>query len=73
MHPEPFSKEEKAMILERLAYSEKFESILGIRFASAKRFGLEGEALPHHFTTSPLRDYRLLRYLARILTAQCYN
>ena len=36
------SREEKAHLLERLAYSEKFESILAIRFGSAKRFGLEG-------------------------------
>uniref|UniRef100_A0A7S2S9S3 2-oxoglutarate dehydrogenase, mitochondrial n=1 Tax=Rhizochromulina marina TaxID=1034831 RepID=A0A7S2S9S3_9STRA len=40
--PSQYSKDEKRLILERLAFSEKFETILGTRFQTAKRFGLEG-------------------------------
>mmetsp|Transcript_24920 Transcript_24920/g.29983 ORF Transcript_24920/g.29983 Transcript_24920/m.29983 type:complete len:1144 (-) Transcript_24920:316-3747(-) len=41
--PRPeISKEERMHILERLAYSEKFEQVLATKFNTAKRFGLEG-------------------------------
>lgn len=40
--PPALSKEEKALILERLAVSEKFESVCANKFSTAKRFGLEG-------------------------------
>lgn len=36
------SKEKRLHILERLAYSEKFEAVLATKFNTAKRFGLEG-------------------------------
>jgi len=42
VHHSSYTKEEKKVILERLAFSEKFETILGTRFQTAKRFGLEG-------------------------------
>jgi len=40
--PPIFSKEEKKLILERLAVSEKFEATCAAKFATAKRFGTEG-------------------------------
>jgi len=40
--PEPYTKECKASILERLCFSESFEKILAKRFGAMKRFGLEG-------------------------------
>ena len=42
VHPTPYSKEQKLKILERLTFSENFESILAKRFGAMKRFGLEG-------------------------------
>ena len=38
----PLPKEERLHILERLAFSEKFEAVLATKFNTAKRFGLEG-------------------------------
>lgn len=40
--PTPYTKDEKRLILERLAFSEQFEEILAKRFGAMKRFGLEG-------------------------------
>lgn len=40
--PPVLSKEEKTLILERLAVSERFEAVCAAKFATAKRFGLEG-------------------------------
>jgi len=41
-----FSKEEKLRMLDRLAWSDHFESFLASKYSTAKRFGLEGcEAL----------------------------
>jgi 2-oxoglutarate dehydrogenase E1 component len=40
--PTPYTKEEKSLILERLCFSETFESILAKRFGAMKRFGIEG-------------------------------
>ena len=37
-----FSKEEKTVILDRLAWSALFEQFLAVKYAGAKRFGLEG-------------------------------
>ena len=42
VHPPPMAKETKHQLLERLAFSEKFEAVLAVKFNSAKRFGLEG-------------------------------
>jgi hypothetical protein len=39
---EEFSKKKKLHILDRLAWSEMFESFLANKYAAAKRFGLEG-------------------------------
>ncbi|GMH36333.1 hypothetical protein BSKO_04201 [Bryopsis sp. KO-2023] len=39
---EPFSKARKLHIMDRLAWSELFESFLANKFTAAKRFGLEG-------------------------------
>ena len=38
----PLSLEDRKHVLERLAYAEKFETILATKFNTAKRFGLEG-------------------------------
>jgi len=38
----PLPKEERLHVLERLAFSEKFEAVLATKFNTAKRFGLEG-------------------------------
>lgn len=40
--PPTFSNKEKTHILDRLAWSEMFESFLANKYAAAKRFGLEG-------------------------------
>mmetsp|Transcript_20449 Transcript_20449/g.61577 ORF Transcript_20449/g.61577 Transcript_20449/m.61577 type:complete len:1082 (-) Transcript_20449:445-3690(-) len=40
--PVVFNKEKKIHILDRLAWSEMFESFLANKYAAAKRFGLEG-------------------------------
>ena len=37
-----YSKERKLHILDRLAWSELFETFLATKFSAAKRFGLEG-------------------------------
>lgn len=37
-----FSKEEKLRMLDRLAWSDHFESFLASKYSTAKRFGLEG-------------------------------
>lgn len=37
-----YTRERKLQILDRLAWSEMFESFLANKFAAAKRFGLEG-------------------------------
>lgn len=39
---EPFTKERKLHTLDRLAWSEMFETFLANKFTAAKRFGLEG-------------------------------
>lgn len=44
--PVPFSTDKKLMLLDRLTWSEMFESFLANKYTAAKRFGLEGcEAL----------------------------
>ncbi|KAI3434698.1 hypothetical protein D9Q98_002760 [Chlorella vulgaris] len=44
--PQVYSQEEKLRILDRLTWSEMFESFLANKYTAAKRFGLEGcEAL----------------------------
>lgn len=46
VRPEPFSLEKKKLVLDRLSWSEMFESFLANKYTAAKRFGLEGcEAL----------------------------
>lgn len=40
--PFKFSAERKKMILDRLAWSDMFETFLANKYAAAKRFGLEG-------------------------------
>lgn len=40
--PFKFSNERKKMILDRLAWSDMFETFLANKYAAAKRFGLEG-------------------------------
>jgi hypothetical protein len=40
--PFQFSPERKKMILDRLAWSDMFETFLANKYAAAKRFGLEG-------------------------------
>lgn len=40
--PPKFSQKEKLQILDRLAWSEMFETYLANKYSSAKRFGLEG-------------------------------
>ncbi len=37
-----FSQKEKLQILDRVAWSEMFETFLANKYSSAKRFGLEG-------------------------------
>ena len=39
---EEFSQEKKLNVLDRLTWSERFESFLNNKFSAAKRFGLEG-------------------------------
>ena len=41
-HQEPFSKKEKLRMLDRLAWSDMFETLLANKYAAAKRFSLEG-------------------------------
>ncbi|KDD76103.1 transketolase [Helicosporidium sp. ATCC 50920] len=46
LEAEAFSKEKKMLVLDRLTWSEMFESFLANKYTAAKRFGLEGcEAL----------------------------
>lgn len=40
--PYSFSKERKHLMLDRLAWSDMFETFLARKYAAAKRFGLEG-------------------------------
>lgn len=40
--PVPFSKERKLHMLDRLAWSDMFETFLANKYTAAKRFGLEG-------------------------------
>jgi len=42
IHREPYSKQEKHQILERLTFADAFERFLATKFGTAKRFGLEG-------------------------------
>lgn len=42
LEPPRFSPDRKRHILDRLAWSEMFESFLAAKYAAAKRFGLEG-------------------------------
>lgn len=42
IEPPQFSQKDKLQILDRVAWSEMFESFLANKFSSAKRFGLEG-------------------------------
>jgi len=39
---EPYTIEQKSLILERLAFADVFERFLATKFGTAKRFGLEG-------------------------------
>ena len=39
---EPYSKERKKVLLDRLAWSDLFENFLSNKYTAAKRFGLEG-------------------------------
>ena len=41
--PQPYTKEERMLILDRLAWSDMFERFLDTKYGGAKRFGLEGE------------------------------
>mmetsp|Transcript_22106 Transcript_22106/g.32953 ORF Transcript_22106/g.32953 Transcript_22106/m.32953 type:complete len:826 (+) Transcript_22106:1-2478(+) len=42
IHQEPYTKEQKYTIMERLAFADNFERFLATKFGTAKRFGLEG-------------------------------
>lgn len=41
-HPEAYSREKKINMLDRIAWSDIFETFLANKYAAAKRFGLEG-------------------------------
>ncbi len=41
--PRPYTKEERLLILDRLAWSDMFERFLDTKYGGAKRFGLEGK------------------------------
>ena len=43
----PYPPERKLHMLDRLAWSEMFESFLASKYTAAKRFGLEARPHPH--------------------------
>jgi len=40
--PEPFTKEDHKLMLDRMTFAESFENFLGLKYGSYKRFGLDG-------------------------------
>jgi len=42
IHNEPYTKDQKLRVLERLTFADVFERFLATKFGTAKRFGLEG-------------------------------